>query len=238
MKVLVLGHNGMLGSVVFSYLNQYYDVHTTDYRYPSNEFIDNIFSFDGDWVINCIGAIPHKYSEFNINYELPILLDTVNTFKVIHCSTDDISSNTPYSLSKQKASDWIKLHSKNTRTIRSSIIGMGGGLLSWLLSNNEVDGYVNCMWNGITTLEWAKYCKLIIDGDLNDTNLSLVTDCISKYELLSIINNVFNHNAMIKPNFSLICNNCIDGVYVGNIETKLKELKYFYENLLHYNNIL
>jgi dTDP-4-dehydrorhamnose reductase len=238
MKVLVLGHNGMLGNAVFLYLKQYYDVYVVEHRYPSKEFINEVCNFNGEWVVNCIGAVPNKHSDFSVNYELPIFLDKLNMFGIIHCSTDDLSSNSPYSISKQIASDWISLHSKNTRTIRSSIIGMGGGLLSWFLSNKEVDGYVKCMWNGITTLEWAKYCKLIIDGVLTGTNLSLVTDCVSKYELLYIINNVYDHKATIIPNFSVVCNNCIDGIYVGNIETKLKELKYFYENMLYYNNIL
>jgi dTDP-4-dehydrorhamnose reductase len=237
MKVLVLGHNGMLGKVVFSYLNKYYDVYTINHRYPTDEFINDVRNFNGEWVVNCIGAIPQKCSDFKVNYELPIFLDEIG-FKVIHCSTDDLASNTPYSLSKQKASDWILSHSKNTRIIRSSIIGTDGGLLSWLLSNTEVTGYTRCMWNGITTLEWAKYCKLIIDGELDTLEVSLITDCISKHQLLSVINHVYNHTARIIPDSSVVCNNCIDGIYVGSIETKLKELKNFYEDMFSHNNIL
>jgi dTDP-4-dehydrorhamnose reductase len=237
MKVLVLGHKGMLGSIVFSYLNQYYDVHTIDYRYPSTEFIDNILNFDGNWIVNCIGAIPHKYSKFDVNYKLPIFLDELDMFKIIHCSTDDINSDTPYSKSKRKAADWLTLHSKNTHSIQSSVIG-GGGLLKWVLSNTEVNGYVKSMWNGITTLEWAKYCKLIIDGIYVDTHISLITDCISKYELIRIISDVYNHNIIIKEDTSIICNNCIDGIYVGTVKNKLEEFKNFYETMLFDNSIL
>jgi nucleoside-diphosphate-sugar epimerase len=121
MKVLVLGHNGMLGRVVLSYLNMYYQVDITQYRYPSKEFINDIHNFDGDWVVNCIGAIPHKYSEFDVNYELPVFLDTLNKFKIIHSSTDDESGDSPYSESKRIASKWLLENSKNTYSIKSSI---------------------------------------------------------------------------------------------------------------------
>ena len=46
--------------------------------------------------------------------------------------------------------------------LRCSIIGPekrkdGFGLLEWFLSQDtNVDGYTNHIWNGITTLEWAK----------------------------------------------------------------------------------
>lgn len=239
MKILVLGHTGMLGRIVLSYLHNQYDTYTTSHRYPSDEFTKYIQNFDGDWVINCIGAIPQKYSTFEVNYELPILLDTINKFKIIHSSTDDTSGNTPYSISKNKADDWIYKHSKNTYSIKSSIIGEGGnGLLNWVLSNTTVSGYSRCMWNGITTLEWAKFCKKLIDGEILNTHISLKTDCISKYELLHIISTVYNHTVNIVEDNVYISNNCIDGIYVGSIEDKLIELKKFNENLLHSNRIL
>ena len=66
MKVLVLGHKGMLGHMVVKYL-QSKNVHvfTMEKRWPLNQ--QGIKTFTGDYIINCIGAIPQRTNEFSIN---------------------------------------------------------------------------------------------------------------------------------------------------------------------------
>ena len=58
MKVLVLGHTGMLGNVVCNYLRQSEDISfvTTKYRWPTDTFKTSVKNFDGDFIINCIGV--------------------------------------------------------------------------------------------------------------------------------------------------------------------------------------
>ena len=70
MKVLVLGHNGMLGNVVCEYLRRLDDVSfvTTRHRWSTDSFKTFIKNFDGDYIINCIGAIPQITDKFEINY--------------------------------------------------------------------------------------------------------------------------------------------------------------------------
>ena len=65
MKVFVLGHNGMLGHMVHKYLSTK-DCHviTTDLRWPIKNFKNKIIDFNGDFIINCIGAIHQKTNNF------------------------------------------------------------------------------------------------------------------------------------------------------------------------------
>ena len=81
MKILVLGHKGMLGHMVHKYLSTKNDCEllTTDLRWPSEDFENLIIDFwygqQGDYIINCIGAIHQRTSDFDVNTELPIWLD-------------------------------------------------------------------------------------------------------------------------------------------------------------------
>ena len=71
MRVLVLGHRGMLGHMVVKYLqDQNISVSTLSTRWPVCQI--EINNFEGDYIINCIGAIPQRTDNFDINWELPI----------------------------------------------------------------------------------------------------------------------------------------------------------------------
>ena len=162
MKILILGHRGMLGNAVYKYLSTTYDkIQTTEYRWSSEEFVRDVISFNGDYVINCIGAIPQKTDDFSINYNLPIWLDKNVNGKVIHPGTDCEMDSDDYGISKVRASDYIKNNGEKTKIIKTSIIGhelkSADSLLDWFLTTEgAVSGYTNAMWNGNTTLEWAK----------------------------------------------------------------------------------
>ena len=93
MKVLILGHHGMLGNALYKYfINKHeIDIINEKYRWDSQEFKNRILNANVDFIINCIGAIPQKkyskeYYEF-LNVELPIFLETTGK-KIIHPSTD------------------------------------------------------------------------------------------------------------------------------------------------------
>ena len=234
MNILVLGHNGLLGNCANKFFSRNHSVKTIAYRYPSHDFIDYVASYSGDYIINCIGQIPQKVNNFDINVSLPILLDQISNCRIIHPSSDCEQDDSLYGLSKKLASDYIINFGKRTKIIQSSIIGLelysNYSLLSWVLSQKkEVNGYSKAMWNGITTLEWCKCAeKLMINWDLYKTNTIFGTNCISKYELLNIINNVFNLDLKINKidngkNRCLILDH-----HVGNIVDKIKELKEFY----------
>ena len=115
MKVLVLGHKGLLGNCVHRYLSQFHEVSTIDFRYPSNEFIEYVNSYHGT-IVNCIGAIPQKTDDFRVNIEIPIFLSKVNC-NVIHPGTD-CEDNTPYGISKKQATDHILNSVNNIKPVR------------------------------------------------------------------------------------------------------------------------
>lgn len=236
MKILILGHKGMLGNCVHKYLKKFYEIDTTEHRWPTNEFKDFIEDYDGDFIVNCIGAIPQKNNLFDINYDLPLFLEQNSNCRIIHPSSDCESFDTLYERSKLEATNWLVENSQKTKIIKCSIVGLElngyNSLMSWFISKTDqkVFGFADAWWNGITTLQWAKIAKAMIESwDLFKELNIFQTDCVTKYELLSIINRVFNLNKDIIPKFGFGKNRCLDGFYVGTIEEQIWELKKFYE---------
>jgi dTDP-4-dehydrorhamnose reductase len=87
-----------------------------------------------------------------------------------------------------------------------SIIGpeikpTGTGLMHWITTNpnNELQGWDNAWWNGITTLELAKCINKHINNPVITGVYHLVNNNnkINKYDLLSKINTIFNLNKTI-----------------------------------------
>lgn len=234
MKILILGHTGMLGNAVYRYLQQYYTIDTINERWPSEKFFNYIKNYDGNFIINCIGAIPQKTTEFGINSILPIFLELNSNCKIIHPSTDCESDNSIYGISKRIATDWLQIHGKNTYIFKTSIIGIeqnsADSLLCWFLNQKQANGYLDAKWNGITTLEWAKQCKYLIEGKNSYSTYTVFSsECISKFELLTIIKEVFNHDIEIIPVEGIGINKCLVGhIKLENIKQQLIDLKKFY----------
>jgi dTDP-4-dehydrorhamnose reductase len=234
MNILVLGHAGLLGNCVTKFFSDKYSVTTIQDRYPSLSFIEHISSYNGDYIINCIGQIPQKVDNFDVNVSLPILLDQIAKCRIIHPSSDCEQDNSAYGLSKKMASDYIVNFGQRTKIIQASIIGLelnsNHSLLSWALSQSEeIHGYTKALWNGITTLEWCKVAEnLMANWDSYKKNTVFGTNCISKYELLNIINKVFDAGITISP-IDNGKDRCLTlDHHVGDIEDKLVELKNFY----------
>ena len=242
MKILVLGHTGMLGHMVCKYLTwKGYSILITDERWPTDKFFEYLNDFDGDFVINCIAAIPQRTDDFVINYDLPIWLDKNLKCNVIHPGTDGELGNDYYGISKQNAFDYITIDGKRTKIIKASLIGPEicnkVSLMEWFLNTNEknVQGYDKFYWNGITTLHWSKICNSMINDFDNYSVLNIPTsNRVSKYELLEIIKSVFNKNINIDKNSKVEFERCLEkteGMSNVDIRTQLKELKeYYYEN--------
>ena len=72
MNVLVLGSSGMLGNAVYKYfMDKLVLVTCFNNRWPSKLFKSNIRNYNGDYVVNCIGAIAQRTDKFEINYHSP-----------------------------------------------------------------------------------------------------------------------------------------------------------------------
>ena len=237
MKILVLGHNGMLGHMVHKYLStKDCELVTTDLRWPSDEFKNFVIDFDGDFVVNCIGAIHQRTSEFSVNTDLPIWLDVLNKdFKIIHPGTDCEIDNDDYGNSKREAAEYLLEKGRDTKIIKTSIVGTEvntkASLLEWFLDVKEknINGYSEYYWNGNTTLQWAKICYRLLSDWNGFEKLNIpMTECISKYELLKIMKNVFEKDIIINKNSDIKVNKCLVGnIEVPKIEEQLIELKEF-----------
>ena len=232
-KILVLGHTGMLGHMVVKYLSENnYDVCCLSERWPMCK--NSILSFDGDYIVNCIGSIPQRKSDFEINWSIPIWLDLNCKCKIIHPGTDCEMDVDDYGVSKNVAASFIKTLGSNTKILKSSIIGpelsTNSSLLSWFLSQkNEVLGYTAAFWNGNTTLEWAKQCDMLISNwDLYEVETIISSNTVTKYDLLHIFNKVFDKNISIKAKKLGKDKSLKGSIKTKDILEQLIELKSYY----------
>jgi len=248
MKILVLGHKGMLGHMVVKYLKyQNEEIVTTDLKWESDEFKDYIKKSTCEYLVNCIGCIPQKKPNWtqykSVNIFLPLFLTNNFTGKIIHSCTDcnfyiqETSSLDDYLISKSYTSIILK-DKNNVKQIKTSIIGPElynkVSLMEWFFKQDKtVYGYATHYWNGITTLEWSKQSyELINNWDDFDQITQIGTDQINKYELLCLINKIFESNKnIISINIDEL-NRCIRSKYkIQSLENQLIELKkFYYEN--------
>lgn len=222
MRVTVLGARGMAGHVVAKYLQQQgHDVTevTRDQldvedQQQVAEFFD---ALDTDFVVNCIGLLvkdcidrPDRAAIVNSWFPHYAEQRLVNRHtKLIHLSTDCVfdgkqgnyfetdvhSESNAYGRSKSLG----EVNNAKDITFRMSIIGPelknGTGLLNWVLTNpnNELPGWINARWNGITTLTLAKCINMYINRPTISGVYHLVSNDvrINKYELLRKINQTY-----------------------------------------------
>ena len=170
-----------------------------------------------DYVINCIGilnaAVDRKLSRgIYLNSVLPHLIAEIledKKTKLIHISTDCIfRSDTVYytEISSANAESYYgrskalgEINDEKNLTIRTSIVGPelksnGTGLFHWFMcQKNQVLGYANVAWTGITTVELAKAIEYIcVNRPQLIGVINLVNNAeISKYDLLLLFNHFF-----------------------------------------------
>ena len=108
-------------------------------------------------------------------------------------------------------------------------------LLEWFLKQNApVNGYKNHIWNGITTLELAKYIVHIIETNQLEYNIRHLysSDNITKYDLLLLISKIFNKTLEINmfhtdENVNTTLSSINNPIITKTIEQQLIELKLF-----------
>lgn len=168
-------------------------------------------------VINCIGLVKQKLGNnadhIKVNSLLPHFLFNfckLHGSKFIHFSTDCVfngskgnyiendipDANDIYGRSKLLG----EIYDENAITLRTSIIGPqifgNHSLLEWFLSQrNPIHGFKNAIFSGLTTYEVSKLIHKIIEQNIKlDGLFHLSMEAISKYELLNIFRDIFNHN--------------------------------------------
>jgi len=226
-NVILFGATGMLGNYCLNILKNKYNVFSilrNDYDILENNY-DKLFNiinyYDKAVIINCAGSIPQRGINnetdcYIINSLFPKMLDKIaNQLKIkfIHISTNCVfnkcncnESDMPnerevYGLSK------ILGEPENACIIRTSIVGEEiinkKSLLEWVLSNNngKINGYKNYLWNGCTCLTLVNFIQNILDNNGFWKGIKHIHsfETISKYELVCIINEIYNLNINIIP---------------------------------------
>lgn len=223
-----------------------------------------------DFLINCIGIIKPEINEdnkesiekaININTYFPLEISQLSknmNFKYIQIGTDCVFSGEVGDYLEDASQDANDIYGKtkiggetehaDKYILRGSIVGPESGdgksLLNWFLSqnSNKVNGFSDHMWNGITTLNFAK----IVHGMIKNNNFNIHTqhvvpkDEVSKYDLLIYFKKYFDVDVIIEKsnssnsvNRSLKTNNQDENIKlwkdagyssVPSIEENIKEL--------------
>ena len=253
MIVYVLGSTGMLGRYMFSYMSKFhnckglsrdqFDAANVNQDYLS----ENIKT--GDIVINCVGVLKPNInrvgvtSTIMINSIFPQVVADIcskNDAHFIHISSDCIYTGNKGKYTEDDPSDADDLYAKtksiepkNSLTLRTSFVGEeynnsnNVGLISWLMScaSETIDGYTNCLWNGVSCLQLCKYIKNNIDNNRLQHGVKHVhsRETISKYELCCIVNRVYGLNINIrKKHAKHISGTTINGTLDRSLASKYK----------------
>ena len=199
-------------------------------------------------VINCIGLIPQKITvcsytqdQFTrINSQFPHELASFCKnlrIPMIHLSTNCVFESGPSDEQKEPdATDMYGISKAqgeplDALVIRTSIIGPEPygpyvSLLEWFLhQDTPVKGYTNHTWNGITTLELAKCIEHLVQGPLEYKRLHLYSPaCLSKYEVLQTIANVYKKDLHIEPMSTKIeANTTLASMYPSIVSTTIED---------------
>ena len=221
-------------------------------------FFDNLPEVD--YVINCIGllvkdSIARPDRAVLINGWLPHFLEHRyrNTkTRVIHLSTDCVFDGRKGNYIENdlhtetnaygKSKSFGEINNDKDLTLRMSIIGpelklTGTGLMNWIMTtpNKEVFGWENVLWNGITTLQLAKSINdYMMEPSYSGIYHLVNKEGINKYELLKLINEVFNLDKTVirtlgpkSANKILVDTRCLVKNSIPAYNVQLDELKAF-----------
>ena len=211
-----------------------------------------------DVIVNCVGLLPaecnaHPNKAAYLNGFLPRHLAT--QCRTIHISTDcvfsgkmgsymetsDRDAQSIYGLSKSMG----EIDDDKSLTIRTSIVGPeikegGTGLLAWFQrQNDDVKGWANAFWNGVTTLELAKFVEFGLEEGLTGLCHLHSKAPVSKFQLLKLFRQIYRG-----PNVQItahLLKKPIDKTLVttrddfewesAEIESQLQALREWYSNL-------
>ena len=220
-------HRGKENKFIFNSTNMEllnFDVFATEIE----TLIDKV---NPNYVVNCIGRIKPTINEEDalsvseaqkVNSELPIKLELLsgdNDFKIIQIGTDCVFSGLKGSYKVNDKYDALDIYGKTKAAgeidnkqkmlIRTSIVGPevkpGRSLLNWFLEQEEdarVNGFTNHLWNGITTLAFARVVKSVIINNSYEDKIFHLTpkDTISKFDLLTLFKENFKRqDILIEP---------------------------------------
>ncbi len=218
---------------------------TGDY-YSLDKISQAINEFKPNAIINCIAIVNQAAEEDKaeasyLNTFFPHFLERQtkdSNIVVVHRSTDCIFSGTkggyvledvPDATSFYARSKAVgELNNEKDITIRVSLIGPSlkqddGSLFNWFLSQEgNVNGFLNAIWTGLTTIEYARTIERLLLQKAHGLFQAAPQSAISKYQLISLFEKYFPGNRIILP----VDNKRVDKSlvpYWGNYDIQIKE---------------
>ncbi len=191
--------------------------------YSANQITVAINSFKPEAIINCTAIVNQaaeddKAEAVFFNAYLPHLLEKITAdteIVVVHRSTDCIFSGNRGQYVLQDSPDATSFYARTKAvgeldngkdiTIRVSLIGPAlkendGSLLNWYLTQKgEVNGFINAIWTGLTTLEFAKTIECLLLQKAHGVFQAAPIRPISKFELISLFEKYFPADRTIVP---------------------------------------
>lgn len=261
MKIFIFGSNGMLGTYLTEYLSSRFDVipitrNEVDLTDDLSIISQRYFFGKEDIIINASGVI--KQREYNVeelikvNSLFPHFLSNLDC-NVIHITTDCVYSGKDGSYDEDSFHDCLDDYGKskslgesdNLTIIRTSIIGEEfhnkKSLIEWIKShsNDNINGYINHFWNGLTCLELSKQIEIIIKSNnyWKGVRHYHSPDSVSKYQLVSYINEIYELNNKVVPIMSNYCDRTLSTKYELNINKTIKEQIVELKNFSIFDNI-
>jgi len=240
MKTYVLGSNGMLGKYLLNYFKG--SIPVTRKELDANDVVymgGALFDLGvraGDVLINAMGITNKRAANANefmaVNGLFPIMLAIHCESRgahLIHISTDCVYSGDEGGYTEHSRSDANSIygisksvgdHARCT-VIRTSIIGENtksdADFLEWVRSNKGtfVTGYANHFWNGVTCLQLAKICGMIIDRALFWKGVRHIfsPEVVSKSEMVRMVNDVYDLGITIQEIYEPYCDRSLSTVY-------------------------
>tara|TARA_B100000242_G_scaffold3345_1_gene1993 strand:+ start:10352 stop:11203 length:852 start_codon:yes stop_codon:yes gene_type:complete len=211
-------------------------------------------------IINCAGIIKQKnYSEdhlktLQINSLFPHELNKFckkEKIRLIQISTDCVFSGAKGNYNEEDISDAKDLYGKSkylgeinddhALTIRTSIIGhevnSNHSLLEWFLSqNDEIEGFTQAIFSGLTTLELSEVIYRILKDFTNLCGIYHISSTpISKYDLLNLVKKIYKKDIKINSSKKIKIDRSLNskkfqkktGIKVSDWETMIKSMKKF-----------
>jgi len=225
-RILILGSTGMAGHIVEKYFKEKgkYEITTLNRK---DVDMSDLYEFDlvlskieKDIIINCVGILKpagdlEAYAKINVC--LPRYLEMhskLNDCKIIHLSTncvfkggsnkaEDIPDGTDlYGISKALG----EINDKYNLTIRTSITGPElnktrfYNLFNWFMYNTpeEVTGYNDAVWNGVSTLQLAMFIDECIENKRTGLIHYYTKETVNKAQFLKDLNEIYDLGKKIK----------------------------------------
>ena len=188
-----------------------------------------------DMVVNCVGIVKQLAAaedalvSIPLNSLLPHRLASLcaeNGSRLIHFSTDCVFSGKKGNYLESDVPDATDLYGRSKLlgevdyphaiTLRTSLIGhelhSARSLLNWFLAQEgSVKGFTKAIFSGLPTVEIARVIEehVLPHPDLHGV-YHLSVDPISKYDLLSIVEDVYGKKIEIIPDDSLVIDRTLD----------------------------